>query len=851
MIERQLMKRFIFAPIILLCLLGFAGAIIPKNKNINEINIASCYEDSSNISFNKLGYYKYNFSNPDRIKYDGKGIIIEGKYFFMYSAAFHYFRCPKELWRDRFKKIKAAGFNTVETYVPWNWHERNMPASVSDNSKFDFTEIKDWLKMAQDEFGFYTIVRPGPFICAEWSGGGYPTWLSKYGPGKGDYWLRSGDATDIKWSLHWFNAVCKELASEQLTNKPKGKHGIIMLQIENEYDAFDSKNKADLLKALYKSAVDNGINIPIFTCLTAECRNSKDSILSKVFDCDNYYVGLNEAPSCAYRMEELRKSQPSAPGIVMELQGGWFSLVTGSLSQNNYSDYRHFNAISLMSLLGGAAGVNDYMFCGGTHFAGWGARGMTTTYDYNAAISESGGLTKKYFVAKGLGEFIHLYGDKLLQTQGGPCALKVAGKDAPKQLFGGVRIAPDGTRFVFLHNTDDKNAISGTVTINPGKITRPSDPIYNINQHGEKILIKTGLADSGQTLTLAPFDVNYQLSHLGAMVLVIPPGVTAEKGVWWPHIKAVEKNIIQPKSIIRITNAVMMDDPFAEAKWQPLSTEKSLSEIGVNDFRYSYYRSKVSLTNEQAAAENKLLLNSFTRDIIAAQVNGKMAKRIFPEQADAQSWPTRDCFNRIDSNSFDNQFDVKGLLNTGLNEIVLIYENLGHAHGYMPMEELAGLKKGGLSSNTKSIEHKLEWQVAKDLAGIDQGFIYTDYKDNNWNKISLDSVSQIPAKGNGTEPKAIPTALITWYRVTFNLPDSANQSTWLSRINASGNGFMWLNEHNIGRYWEAGPQREFYLPECWLKFGKNKLNVLVFGLRQTENGAFLKAIEIAPFSNFE
>ena len=70
-----------------------------------------------------------HFPHPDRIRYDGSCMTIEGKDLFIYSAAFHYFRCPEPLWRDRFKKIKEAGFNTVETYIPWNWHERKMPAS--------------------------------------------------------------------------------------------------------------------------------------------------------------------------------------------------------------------------------------------------------------------------------------------------------------------------------------------------------------------------------------------------------------------------------------------------------------------------------------------------------------------------------------------------------------------------------------------------------------------------------------------------------------------------------------------------------------------------------------------------
>ncbi|HAC22632.1 MAG TPA: beta-galactosidase, partial [Porphyromonadaceae bacterium] len=70
------------------------------------------------------------FSHPERVKYDNQCFTIEGEDIFVFSAAFHYFRCPEELWRDRFAKIKEAGFNTVETYVPWNWHERNMPKNV-------------------------------------------------------------------------------------------------------------------------------------------------------------------------------------------------------------------------------------------------------------------------------------------------------------------------------------------------------------------------------------------------------------------------------------------------------------------------------------------------------------------------------------------------------------------------------------------------------------------------------------------------------------------------------------------------------------------------------------------------
>ena len=102
-------------------------------------------------------------------------------------------------------------------------------------------------------------------------------------------------------------------------------------------------------------------------------------------------------------------------------------------------------------------------------------------------------------------------------------------------------------------------------------------------------------------------------------------------------------------------------------------------------------------------------------------------------------------------------------------------------------------------------------------------------------------------KGNGIQPKDHPDALLTWYRLEFELPatPAGQWIPWRLLINASGNGFMWLNGHDIGKHWEAGPQREFFLPECWLNFGGK--NVLVLGLRQTINGATIKTAEGSPY----
>ncbi len=786
-----------------------------------------------------------HFPHPERIRYDGDCLTIEGKDLFMSSAAFHYFRTPRELWRDRFQKIKDAGFNTVETYTPWNWHERDMPAGLDDFSKVDLSDLEAWLKMAHEEFGFYTIVRPGPFICAEWAGGGYPRWLAKFGPDLGkEFWLRGPHDDHVAWSVHWYEAICPLIAREQITNKPKGSKGIILVQIENEYDYYKGPEKTKVLKALYDAVKDAGVEVPVFTCRTEEIRLGKEPALSQVFDCDNLYVALDAGPSCAQRMVSMRALQQDAPAFVTELQGGWFSLTGEKLSEDHHSDARHYKAIQMMSMLGGATGLNTYMFVGGTHFGGWGARGQTTTYDYNAAIRESGALGPKYFVAKGVNQFVRENENQLIHSKGGPCELQ----GAPSNVFGGVRVSPDGTRFVFLHNTDAENPVSGKVTVVPGKPSQHSEPVYNYDQEGNRVLVETRDADS-QIASIAPFEVEYALADLGAKVLVIPPGKTPAEGTWYPKAQARPAPPTLPAPV-RIASALKHPDPL-DGTWQPLpEDDNSLPELGVSDQRYVLYRSRFTLSETEAAELRRLLINSFSRDIITAQINGQLAGRLYPSESYAAA-ATRNkklSFDRIEPDEFDNRFDVGGLLRAGENEIVLLYENIGHEHGYIPMEELSGVRRAGLGlgANETAIAKPLDWQVALDLGGVAAGWTRPDFAPEDWEKVSLDTERVIARKGNGIQPQGERDGLLTWYRIEFELPEAAS-IPWRLLLDASGNGFLWLNGHDIGRHWEIGPQREYYLPECWLNFGEDRKNVLMLGLRQTVNGAELRAAEVSPY----
>ena len=142
----------------------------------------------------------------------------------------------------------------------------------------------------------------------------------------------------------------------------------------------------------------------------------------------------------------------------------------------------------------------------------------------------------------------------------------------------------------------------------------------------------------------------------------------------------------------------------------------------------------------------------------------------------------------------------------------------------------------------------LSWEVALDLGGVERGYCLPDSDDGGWQKITLDTSKPLKRKGNHIQPKGERDGLLTWYRVTFDLPLQMPGVwvPWRAIIDASGDGYVWLNGHNIGRRWDVGPQREFYLPECWLNFGGK--NTLVLGLRQSEQcGAVLEGVEVLPY----
>ena len=343
------------------------------------------------------------FENPQIIKYDSSCFTIYRKDTMIFSGAFHYPRCPKVLWRDRLTKFKAAGFNTIETYAFWNYHE-------PEKGKSNLTDFEDFIKLVHD-MGFYMIARPGPYVCAEWERGGFPDWVATM-----RFPLRSNHPESIKTSQHWFDQVLPVIQRHQITVGGP----IIMVQVENEYDyspPMPDGDKREYVRALANMVWGTGISVPVITCWTKQARENSDPDMAKITDTCNFYPGWNIVKDVVPELQKLRKEEPFSPLAITELQGGWFSEFGGKLSINqNGVDAEQLDTLTKTVLEQGVTSFSYYMGFGGTNFD-WAAKNLTTSYDYAAPIREPGGLWDKYYAAHGICQFLRLHGEVLTRAK--------------------------------------------------------------------------------------------------------------------------------------------------------------------------------------------------------------------------------------------------------------------------------------------------------------------------------------------------------------------------------------------------------------------------------------------------
>ncbi|NLF32596.1 MAG: hypothetical protein GX591_17105 [Planctomycetes bacterium] len=307
--------------------------------------------------------------------YDDRSFLIDGHRVWLVSGAVHYFRVPRELWRDRLAKAQAGGLNCVETYVAWNRHERH-------EGQWDFSGDNDVVEFIQQaaDLGLYVIVRPGPYICAEWDFGGLPAWLGA----KRNIHLRSADAVYTHYYDKYFRQLLPRLVDLQVT---RGGN-IVAIQNENEYFVTSMPERMDYLNYITRYYRRAGIDVPILTC-----NNMTEPLVPDAVECLNGYGRTIE------QVKRLRAMQGDKPLLATEYWCGWFDGWGGEHVRRDPRDV----ARRAMELTGAGCQINYFVYHGGTNFGFAGGRTvgsdhnyMTTSYDYDAPIAEGGGLTRKY-----------------------------------------------------------------------------------------------------------------------------------------------------------------------------------------------------------------------------------------------------------------------------------------------------------------------------------------------------------------------------------------------------------------------------------------------------------------------
>ena len=304
--------------------------------------------------------------------------LLDGRPHQVISGTLHYFRIHPEHWADRIRTAKAMGLNTIETYVAWNAHE---PV----RGEWDATGWNDlgrFLDLIAAE-GLHAIVRPGPYICAEWHNGGLPVWLTST-PGIG---IRRSEPQFVEAVSEYLRRVYEIVAPRQID---RGGN-VVLVQIENEYGAYGSDK--EYLRELVRVTKDAGITVPLTTV---------DQPMPWMLDAGSLpelHLTGSFGSRSAERLATLRDHQRTGPLMCSEFWDGWFDW-WGSI---HHTTDPAASAHDLDVLLAAGASVNIYMVHGGTNFGttnGANDKGrydpIVTSYDYDAPIDESGHPTAKF-----------------------------------------------------------------------------------------------------------------------------------------------------------------------------------------------------------------------------------------------------------------------------------------------------------------------------------------------------------------------------------------------------------------------------------------------------------------------
>ena len=372
------------------------------------------------------------------INFDGRGFLLNGKRTFLVSGGMEYCRVPRALWRDRLLRLKRAGFNTVEIYNMWNFHEPK-------KGQFDFAgdhDLDAFLKLVK-AMDLYAVVRVGPYVCAEWDSGGYPVWL-RFEPG-----VRVREANpqfEAAVDRYW-----EKLIPIVAANQINRGGSVIMVQLENEHPQGWGKEMPNAyFTHLRDKAVSLGLQVPYF------------------------FSGLHHGSDPAGNGPWSSAGRTN-PWYTTEFWSVWYDKYNQTEADAETYDRRMWKVLAY-----GGNGLNFYMLHGGTNFDTWNDDEDTSSYDYGAAIGQAGDLRPTFYRFKRAALFARSFATVLEDSDNATDAYASAATDAGIRVT--ARKAPAGT-ILFLDNHGSEPVktqikgdagglfpTSGPLTVAPGQI---------------------------------------------------------------------------------------------------------------------------------------------------------------------------------------------------------------------------------------------------------------------------------------------------------------------------------------------------------------------------------------------
>ncbi|GGH73542.1 beta-galactosidase [Pullulanibacillus pueri] len=395
-----------------------------------------------------------------KLSYRGNQFIYDEKPIQIISGAIHYFRVVPEYWEDRLLKLKACGFNTVETYVPWNVHEPNP-------DEFNFEGMADVVQFIETaaSLDLHVIVRPSPYICAEWEFGGLPAWLLADDTMR----IRSSDKRFLKRVDRYYDVLMEKLGPLLSTNGGP----IIAMQIENEYGSYG--NDLDYLTYLKEAMIKRGIDVLLFTSDGPTDFMLQGGTVPGILATVNFGSRATEA------FDKLEEYRPGSPKVCMEFWNGWFD----HWGEKHHTREPHDAAKTFDEMMQAGASVNFYMFHGGTNFGFYSGANMSehyeptiTSYDYDSLLSEAGDVTPKFHAVR-----------KVLASYQKIGELKLP-DPIPKRAYGAVKLTENAQLFASLEQ------LSQAV-----ERTHP-EPMEKLGQNYGFILYRTKVSGPKTSMTL-------------------------------------------------------------------------------------------------------------------------------------------------------------------------------------------------------------------------------------------------------------------------------------------------------------------------------------------------------------